>query len=266
LVDGNDKIMKENEGLGEIHIRNSYLMSGYLNNGEATSEAFTSDGWIRSGDVGYVKEGRWYIVDRTKDLIKVCGWQVSPAEIECVLLQHPGVVDAAVIGIKTLDGSGETPHAFVVRKGQRKLDEKDIMTFLAGRLARYKGVSKVEFVDTIPRNPTGKIPRRILRDSVYKETPPKSPNAEAVLAYSKAIYSLEKCREKRGCGVSSPTSSLSGTSSISIADPSTPPDAAEVPSLERENKKRGYMGGMEEHLLIRNKRRSTKLVAKRACN
>jgi hypothetical protein len=265
LVDGNGKIVKESEGLGEIHIRNSYLMSGYLNNEKATSEAFTADGWIRSGDVGYVKEGRWYVVDRTKDLIKVRGWQVSPAEIECVLVQHPDVVDAAVIGINALDGSGEIPRAFVVRKEQRKLDEKDIMTFLAGRLARYKGVSKVEFVDTIPRNPTGKILRRILRDSVYKETPPKSPNAEVVLAYSKAICNLEKCREKRGCVVSSRTSSLSGTSSISTAGPSTPSDATEAPYLGEENKKRGRMDGMEEHLLIRNKRRSARLVANKAC-
>jgi acyl-CoA synthetase (AMP-forming)/AMP-acid ligase II len=143
-------------------------MRGYLNNETATLAAFTADDWIRSGDVGYNKKGRWYVVDRTKDLIKVRGWQVSPAEIECALLEHSDIIDAAVIGINALDDTGESPQAFVARKAQSKVNEKDIKSFLGRRLAKYKGVSKVEFVDAIPRNPTGKILRRVLRDTVYK--------------------------------------------------------------------------------------------------
>jgi hypothetical protein len=232
-------------------------MKGYLNNEKATSEAFTADGWIRSGDIGYVKEGRWYVVDRTKDLIKVRGWQVSPAEIECTLLEHPNVIDAAVIGIKALDDSGETPQAFIVRDSQSEINEKDIKDFLGRRLARYKGVSKVEFVDAIPRNPTGKILRRVLRDSVYKEIPTTPP--DAALAYSNAIRKLEESREKRSCGVCSRTHSVSSTSTISTTGPITPPGTEETP-LGKKGRKRMKEDTLEEPQLTQSKRRSARSV------
>jgi hypothetical protein len=238
-------------------------MRGYLNNEKATSEVFTADGWIRSGDVGYIKQGRLYVVDRTKDLIKVRGWQVSPAEIECTLLEHPNIIDAAVIGIKALDDSGETPQAFVVREAQSELNEKDVKDFLGRRLARYKGVSKVEFVDTIPRNPTGKILRRVLRDVVYKETPTTLPDTEVALAYSNAIRKLEESREKRGCGVCSRTRSLSSTSTISTAGPMTPPVAKEAPPNQKAEK-RGHDDSSEESQLSKSKRRSARSVVIKA--
>lgn len=238
-------------------------MKGYLNNEKATAEAFTADGWIRSGDVGYIKDGRWYVVDRTKDLIKVRGWQVSPAEIECALLEHPNIVDAAVIGVKALNDSDETPQAFVVRKAQGELDEKDVKDFLGHRLARYKGVSKVEFVDVIPRNPTGKILRRLLRDAVYKETPTTPPDAEVALAYSKAIRKLDESREKRGCGVCSRTHSFSSTSTISTAGPITPPAVEEAP-LNQKGQKRRHENSAEEPRLSKSKRKSARSVVIKA--
>lgn len=251
--------MEEEEALGEIHIRSPSLMKGYLNNEKATSEVFTEDGWIRSGDIGYVKKGRWYVVDRTKDLIKVRGWQVSPAEIECALLEHSDIIDAAVIGIHALDDSGEVPQAFVVRKPQSNVDEKDVKDFLGRRLAKYKGVAKVEFVDAIPRNPTGKILRRVLRDSVYKETPTTSPDAEAALAYSEAIRRLDEAREKRGCGICNRTRSPSDSSTISTDGPITPP-AIEAAPLDYDNKKRRREDRSEEPKPVKNRRRSARSV------
>lgn len=236
-------------------------MKGYLNNEKATSEAFTADGWIRSGDVGYVKEGMWYVVDRTKDLIKVRGWQVSPAEIECALLECPNVIDAAVIGIKASDDSGETPYAFIVRKPESKLDEKEIKDFLRHRLARYKGVSQVEFVDAIPRNPTGKILRRALRDSLYKEIPTTPP--DAALAYSNAIRKLDESREKRGYGGNSRTHSISSTSTISTAGPITPPPVEEAP-VNQLSTKRKYENNSEEPQLSKGRRRSARSVIVKA--
>jgi long-subunit acyl-CoA synthetase (AMP-forming) len=84
-------------------------VENYLGNGIATAEAFTSDGWVRTGDIRWFKDGNWYIIDRSKDLIKVREWQVSPAEIEAALLEHPNIIDAGVIGMPARDGSGEVP-------------------------------------------------------------------------------------------------------------------------------------------------------------
>lgn len=163
LVDEDGGIITEENVKGEIHVRCAHPMMGYLNNPAATSEMFSPDGWVRSGDIGFIQDGVWYVVDRTKDLIKVRGWQVSPAEIEAALLEHNLVTDAAVIGAAARDGAGEVPVAFVVRSGCN-LQEQDIKAFLGERLARYKSVDQVIFVDAIPRNPTGKILRRVLRN------------------------------------------------------------------------------------------------------
>ena len=154
----------------------------YLGEPEATEAAFieihdsgTEDRpprrFLRSGDIAYFNEqGEYFIVDRLKDLIKVRGWQVSPAELESVLLQHPGVLDAAVVGLPDIEGSsGELPHAFVVWSKDRVLvegkDERELKKWVRERLAAYKALARVRFVDSVPRNSAGKILRRQLRAS-----------------------------------------------------------------------------------------------------
>lgn len=170
-------------------------MKGYLNNISAAAEARTPDGWIRTGDVGYIQDGNWYVIDRTKDLIKVRGWQVSPAEIEAVLLEHPGIRDAGVIASPAKDGSGEAPLAFVVRNANGNIDENSVKEFLGMRLARYKNVDEVEFVEAIPRNPTGKILRRVLRDGrVERET---TKDQLAAVEYRTALMELDAYQRSR---------------------------------------------------------------------
>ncbi|RFU29526.1 hypothetical protein B7463_g6819, partial [Scytalidium lignicola] len=194
IVDRDGRIITEEDVKGEIHIHCTHPMMGYLNNHAATSAAFSQDGWVRTGDVGFVRDKKWYVVDRTKDLIKVRGWQVSPVEIEVTLQEHDLVADAAVIGVAGKDGTEEVPVAFVV-KAQDSLQEEDIKTFLGKRLARYKGVDRVIFVDSIPRNPTGKILRRVLRDSRGES---KVIGCQAaVTAYSTAIKDLDKYNQER---------------------------------------------------------------------
>jgi long-subunit acyl-CoA synthetase (AMP-forming) len=191
----NGLIIGRDEVRGEVQIHTPHAMQGYLNNPSATAEAFTSDGWVRSGDVGYVKEGNWYIIDRTKDLIKVRGWQVSPAEVEAALLEHSDILDAGVIGVPAKDGCGEAPLAFVVRKEKSHLKEDGVKEFLSGRLARYKNVEEVEFVESIPRNPTGKILRRMLRNS--RESNELTPQQEAAEAYATALQRLGAYEQSR---------------------------------------------------------------------
>lgn len=130
-------------------------MKGYLNNPQATNEVFTPDRWVRTGDIGYADDNDWYVIDRAKDLIKVRGFQVSPAEIEATLIEHSDIIDAGAIAIPASDGCGESPMAFIVLKEGKKLEKKQVQTFLATQLARYKNVEEVKFVDKIPRNPTG---------------------------------------------------------------------------------------------------------------
>jgi hypothetical protein len=208
--DTNELITADNTK-GEIQIRSPYPMAGYLNNASETVEAFTTDGWVRSGDVGYVVNGNYYVIDRTKDLIKVRGWQVSPAEIETTLLEHASVADAGVIGIPSEDGTSEVPRAFVVRKEGGEVDEDEVKTFLKERLSSYKMVESVEFIDRIPRNPTGKILRRVLREmaavgdegqekkySDVKEEVTDMQEDEWAIAvkYKRALQELELWRKK----------------------------------------------------------------------
>jgi acyl-CoA synthetase (AMP-forming)/AMP-acid ligase II len=146
---------------GEIWLRGPQVMLGYLNNEEATAEIFAGDGWMRTGDVGRVDEnGYFYIVDRLKELIKYKGYQVPPAELEAVLVSHPKVKDAGVVGVPMDDG-GEAPKAFVVSDDGLEADE--LMAYVAERVAPYKRIREVEFVDEIPKSPSGKILRRLLR-------------------------------------------------------------------------------------------------------
>lgn len=145
---------------GEICIRGPQVMKGYLGNPQATEEMIDEEGWLRSGDVGYADEqGRLFVVDRLKELIKYKGRQVAPAELEAILLTHPAIADAGVIPSPD-EEAGEVPKAFVVLNNDVSADE--IMKFVAERVAPHKRVRKVEFVSEIPKSPAGKILRRIL--------------------------------------------------------------------------------------------------------
>jgi len=147
---------------GELLIRGPQIMKGYFDDPEATAETLTSDGWLHTGDIARVDEnGYVWIVDRKKELIKYSGFQVPPAELEGLLLEHDGVADCAVIAKQ--DGqSGEIPKAFVVRAKGSSVDGEELMAFVAERVATFKQVREVEFIDAIPKNPSGKILRRVL--------------------------------------------------------------------------------------------------------
>ena len=145
---------------GEVWVRGPQVMKGYFNNPQATADMITTDDWLRTGDIGHVNEdGYLFIVDRAKELIKYKGFQVAPAELEAVLLKHPAIADAAVIGVPD-DEAGEVPKAFIVRA--RDVDEHEILHFVAEHVAPYKKVRYIEFRDAIPKSPSGKILRRVL--------------------------------------------------------------------------------------------------------
>ena len=147
---------------GELWIRGPQVMKGYFNKPEATAMCMTPDGWFKTGDVAVVDENGWFaIVDRVKELIKYKGLQVAPAELEAVLLSHADIADAAVIPVPD-DAAGEIPKAFVVARVP--LSAEDVMRYVAERVSPYKKVRQVEFVDAIPKSPSGKILRRLLVD------------------------------------------------------------------------------------------------------
>lgn len=127
--------------------------------------------YFHTGDVGYcAKESKlWYIVDRKKELIKVRGFQVAPPELEGVLLAHPAIVDAAVIGLPDPASGSERPRGYVVVREGATLSETDVREWMATRLARYKQLDEVKFVDVIPKNASGKILKRLLRESAARE-------------------------------------------------------------------------------------------------
>ena len=156
--------------LGELLVRGPQVMKGYWKNAEATAETITEDGWLRTGDIVRMDEsGYLWILDRKKELIKYKGFQVPPAELEGLLLEHPAVADAAVIG-KLDEESGEIPKAFVVRRQGAEATDEDIMSFVAGKVATFKRVREVEFIDAIPKNASGKILRRVLIDQERAKT------------------------------------------------------------------------------------------------
>jgi acyl-CoA synthetase (AMP-forming)/AMP-acid ligase II len=148
---------------GEVWIRGPQVMKGYLNNEKATADTLDTDGWLHTGDIGHFEpSGHLFVVDRLKELIKVSGFQVPPAELEALLLTHPAVVDAAVVGIAD-EESGEVPAAFVVLRPGAEVDETEILDFVAGRVAGYKRLRRVTFLEAIPKSAAGKILRRVLR-------------------------------------------------------------------------------------------------------
>ncbi|MFE9120827.1 4-coumarate--CoA ligase family protein [Streptomyces sp. NPDC007172] len=149
---------------GEVAIRGPQVMKGYLGRPGETARMIDADGWVHTGDVGRVDEDGWlYVVDRVKELIKYKGFQVAPADLEALLLTHPAIADAAVIGVYDADGN-EVPKAFVVRQaGAPDLNAEEVTAYVAERVAPHKKVRRVEFVETVPRAASGKILRRELR-------------------------------------------------------------------------------------------------------
>ncbi|GBP48714.1 Probable 4-coumarate--CoA ligase 1 [Eumeta japonica] len=149
---------------GELLLKGPQVMKGYWNNEAATRETLDANGWLHTGDVAYYDEDHYfYIVDRTKELIKVKGNQVSPTELESVIMELPEVADAAVVGMPD-PLAGEIPKAFVVLKPNQKLTEKQVYDQVASKLTKYKHLEGgVVFLDSIPRNVAGKIMRNELK-------------------------------------------------------------------------------------------------------
>ncbi|RAJ67046.1 acyl-CoA synthetase (AMP-forming)/AMP-acid ligase II [Streptomyces sp. Amel2xB2] len=164
LVDPGRDVPEGEEG--ELLFRGPQVMKGYLGRTGETDAMIDADGWLRTGDIGRVDADGWlYVVDRVKELIKYKGYQVAPAELEAVLLTHPALADAAVIGVPDESGN-EVPKAFVVRQqgaAGEALTEDDVLAYVAERVAPYKKVRRVEFTQAVPRALSGKILRRELR-------------------------------------------------------------------------------------------------------
>lgn len=152
---------------GEVWVRSNQNMSGYLNRAEATAETITADGWVRTGDVGRLDaDGYVYIEDRLKDMIITGGENVYGPEVESVLIEHPAVVDAAVIGVPD-DFWGESVKAIVVADGD--VDAADVIEFCRRHLAGFKCPRTVDFVAELPRNASGKILKTQLREPFWRD-------------------------------------------------------------------------------------------------
>ncbi|KAF3809180.1 Acyl-CoA ligase azaF [Colletotrichum gloeosporioides] len=176
LVDESGKEITEPKVPGELLVTGPTVMRGYWRNPKATQETIDTDSegnrWLRTGDIAYVDEfktgGLFYIVDRKKELIKVKGNQVAPAELEALLLERPDIADVAVIGV-TINGE-EFPRAYVVRSPGTNTSGEEIAKWLEERVAKHKRLrGGVAFTDVIPKNPSGKILRKILREQAKKE-------------------------------------------------------------------------------------------------
>ncbi|KAJ7520449.1 hypothetical protein O6H91_19G006200 [Diphasiastrum complanatum] len=147
---------------GELWLHGPSITKGYLNDQATTSTSFDAEGWLYTGDFVYFdKEGYLYVVDRIKELIKYKAFQVAPAELEAILLQHPEINDAAVIGYPDKD-AGEIPMAFIVRSEKSTLSEDNIKAYIAQQVAPYKKIRRVVFIDEIPKSAIGKTLRQEL--------------------------------------------------------------------------------------------------------
>jgi long-chain acyl-CoA synthetase len=148
--------------LGEIVIKGPNIMQGYFRRPEETADVMRN-GWFRTGDIGQMdSEGYFYLVDRAKDMINVSGFKVWPREVEELFMKHAGVSEVAVIGTPDAE-SGEAVKAFTVLKAGMRVTEQELIDFCRNRIANYKAPRFVEFVDSLPRNPAGKILKRELR-------------------------------------------------------------------------------------------------------
>nr|QDG03190.1 4-coumarate:CoA ligase [Glycyrrhiza uralensis] len=147
---------------GEICIRGTKVMKGYLNDPEATKRTIDKEGWLHTGDIGFVDDDdELFIVDRLKELIKYKGFQVAPAELEALLIAHPNISDAAVVPLKD-EAAGELPVAFVVRSNGSTITEDEIKQYISKQVVFYKRINRVFFTDTIPKAASGKILRKEL--------------------------------------------------------------------------------------------------------
>ncbi|XP_060804236.1 uncharacterized protein LOC106130289 [Amyelois transitella] len=163
IVDSNMRNCGPDE-VGELLLRGPHIMKGYRDNVEATRNAITEDGWFRTGDLASIdKDGGVTITDRLKELIKVKGFQVPPAELEHLLKEHPAVLDAGVVGFPD-PKTGEVPKAFVVLKDGHKVDPRNIIDFVSERVAEFKRIKEVVLLDSLPKNPSGKLLRRVLKE------------------------------------------------------------------------------------------------------
>jgi len=148
--------------VGEVAVKGPQVMKGYWKRPEETRECLSEDGWLLTGDIGWLDEdGYLYILDRKKEMIKYKGYQVAPAELEAVLHEHPAVLDAAVIPKPHLEG-GEIPKALVVLREGCEASPEELMAFVAEKVAPYKKIREVEYVSEVPKSPAGKILRRDL--------------------------------------------------------------------------------------------------------
>lgn len=164
--------------VGELYLRGPNVFLGYHNNPRATAECLSPDGWFRTGDVGYQdKEGNFYITDRVKELIKYKGFQVPPAELEGLLLDHEAVDDVAVIGVESTEHGSEVPRAYVVRSAKSKAsgvsaeeEAANIVNWLNSKVAQHKRLrGGVRFIDAIPKSVSGKILRRVLKQKAKED-------------------------------------------------------------------------------------------------
>ncbi len=154
--------------VGELWTRSPQNMAGYWNNPAATEETITKDGWLKTGDAGYLdEEGYLFLTDRVKDMIVTGGENVYPIEVENVLAEHPKVADVAVIGVPD-ERWGETVKAVVVPAPGAALDAAELIEFARQRIAHFKCPTSVDFVDALPRNPSGKILKRELREPYWQ--------------------------------------------------------------------------------------------------
>ncbi|KAH8657430.1 4-coumarate-CoA ligase-like protein [Tricladium varicosporioides] len=181
IINDEDEDITTYDTPGELCVRGPIVIEGYFNNPSANTSSFDSEGFFKTGDIVYCsrESGKWYIIDRKKELIKVRGFQVAPPELETVLLSHSGIVDAAVIGVKGWEkgeeGKGEEverPRAYVVRREGvgEELGEEEVKRWCGEKLARYKELTGgVRFVESIPKNASGKILKRVLREEANRE-------------------------------------------------------------------------------------------------
>lgn len=155
--------------VGEIWTRSEQNMKGYWGMSDATAETVTREGWLRTGDAGYLDEdGYLYLHDRIKDMVVSGGENVYPAEVENTLMAHPGVADVAVIGVPD-DKWGETVKAIVVRAQGSEVTESELVSYARERLAHYKCPRSVDFTtEALPRNPSGKLLKRVLREPYWE--------------------------------------------------------------------------------------------------
>ncbi|XP_073281880.1 4-coumarate:CoA ligase 1-like [Primulina huaijiensis] len=154
---------------GEICIRGDQIMKGYLNDPESTEKTIDKEGWLHTGDIGFIDaDDELFIVDRLKEIIKYKGFQVAPAELEAILLNHPCISDAAVVPMKD-EAAGEVPVAFVVRSNGSAISEDEIKHFISKQVIFYKRINRVFFIDAVPKSPSGKILRKDLRARLAAE-------------------------------------------------------------------------------------------------